>query len=65
MVTILYVYIISQGVLYPPTTETYYTHAACFDAAKQAENLGIKLAERFPKTEISAYCTPKKLAKED
>lgn len=38
MTSVLFIWVLAQGVLAPPTTETFYTLEACQAAARKAEN---------------------------
>lgn len=48
MTSVLFIWVLAQGVLAPPTTETFYTLEAC----------------QRPDAQIRAYCSPKRISKD-
>lgn len=64
MTSVLFVWILTQGVLQPPVTETFYTVEACQAAARKAENALILFDVRPGDVQVRAYCSTKRLAKD-
>lgn len=63
MTSILFIWVLSAGVLERPVTETFYTVEACEAAARKAYNTRLQLPAG-PDTTIIAYCSPKRLSKD-
>lgn len=61
MTTVLFIWVMSQGVLQPPVTETFYTVEACAAAARKAENALLSFPDRQADTRIVSYCSTKRL----
>lgn len=63
MTSVLFIWVLSQGALQPPVTETFYTVEACQAAARKAENTLLSFPE-LGDARIFAYCAPKRLNKD-
>lgn len=64
MTSVLFIWALAQGVLAPPTTETFYTLEACQAAARKAENSLVLFEGQRPDAQIRAYCSPKRISKD-
>jgi hypothetical protein len=66
MTSILFVWIMNAGAITLATEpQTFYTLEACNAAARKAENAGLLFEGVMTKTQVRAYCSPKKLSKDD
>ena len=63
MTSVLFIWVLSAGVLEKPVTETFYTIEACEAAARKAHNTRMQLPVGAD-TVIIAYCSPKRLSKD-
>lgn len=64
MTSVLFIWVLTQGVLQPPVTETFYTLDACQAAARKAENAPLIFSAPMPDVEVRAYCSTKRLNKD-
>lgn len=64
MTAVLFIWVLSQGALATPVTETFYTLEACQAAARKAENSIILFEGQRPDAQIRAYCSLKRLNKD-
>lgn len=62
MTYFLYIWLMTGGVItLPAEPTTYYTLDACNAAARKAENARLLFEGVVSKTQIRAYCSPKRL----
>mgnify|MGYP000844824105 FL=1 len=65
MTALLFIWIMNAGVLtLAAEPQTFYTLEACNAAARKAENAGLLFEGAMTKTQVRAYCSPKKLSKD-
>ena len=65
MTSLLFIWIMSGGVLrLEGEPQTFYELEACNAAARKAENAHLLFEGAMTKTQIRAYCAPKKLSKQ-
>jgi hypothetical protein len=66
MTSVLFIWILSQGAMSAPVTETFYTLEACQTAARKAENVLPLFSDikSSPDIQVRAYCSTKRLSKE-
>lgn len=66
MATLLYIWVLSQGQLrLEGKPESYYTLEACNAAARKAENARLLFEGAMTDDQIRAYCSPKRLGKDE
>jgi hypothetical protein len=65
MTSVLFIWVMNAGVLtLAGEPQTFYELDACLAAARKAENAPLIFEGVMSKTQIRAYCTPKRLTKE-
>lgn len=65
MTSLLFIWVMNAGVLtLAGEPQTFYELDACQAAARKAENANLIFEGIMSKTQIRAYCTPKRLGTE-
>ena len=65
MTSLLFIWVMNAGVLtLAGEPQTFYELDACLAAARKAENSPLIFEGVMSKTQIRAYCTPRRLTKE-
>lgn len=66
MTSVLFIWIMQAGAItLAGEPQTFYSLEACHAAARKAENAGLLFEGVMTKTQVRAYCSPKKLSKDD
>lgn len=66
MTSLLFIWVMNAGVLtLAGDPQTFYSLDACNAAARKAENAHLIFEGVMTKTQVRAYCTPKRLGKEE
>lgn len=66
MTSVLFIWIMQAGAItLAGEPQTFYSLEACQAAARKAENAGVLFEGVMTKTQVRAYCSPKRLGKEE
>lgn len=64
MTSLLFIWIMNAGAItLAGEPQTFYSLEACNAAARKAENAGVLFEGVMTKTQVRAYCSPKRLDK--